>query len=301
MTGWLAGGLHWDGARPFLKATRGERQAARELTAGERISWRVSGPRRCVGAWLGSAVGHRPCPHRAEVDPAGTGSQCPACQSADLGLRLARDQMPDDGRRYRLYLAWFGACLLKVGLTAAERGTNRLVEQGALAFTFLAGGSLPAVRRAELTVSASGLARERYPVRTKVERWWRLPDQRSAQAELTAGRRRALALLAGHDLDLAPDEPLVDHRALFGLTADAPPAYREVAALADGATLTGSLRAPIGRHLFLDTATGPQPLLLDTRRLTGWLLAPAQDAECAGLRLVDRRRPEDQGSQQALF
>ncbi|MDH6121672.1 DUF2797 domain-containing protein [Kitasatospora sp. GAS204B] len=301
MSGWLAHGLRWDGARAALTATCGTREHVRELTAGTRVSWRLLGPRRCVGAWLGSEVGQRPCPHGATVEPAAASAQCPACQSADHGLRLARDQVLDDGRDYRLYLAWFGTGLLKVGLTGAHRGTSRLAEQAAIAFTILAGGPLPAVRRAELTVSGARIARERFPVRTKVEHWWRLPEQRSAHQELTAGRARALELLAGHALDRYPEHPVVDQRPLFGLTAGAPAAYRAITALSDGATLSGELRAPIGRHLFLDTPADPQPLLLDTRRLAGWTLTAGQDAPCAGLLLADRRRPAPTGAQQALF
>ncbi|WP_329571634.1 DUF2797 domain-containing protein [Kitasatospora sp. NBC_01266] len=300
MSGWLAHGLRWEGARATLPATCGTREHLRELTAGARVSWRLLGPRRCVGAWLGSAVGQRPCPHGATVEPAGRSAQCPACQSADHGLRLARDQVLDDGRSYRLYLAWFGSGLLKVGLTGAHRGTNRLAEQAAIAFTFLGGGSLPAVRRAELTVSGAGIARERLPVRTKVEHWWHLPEQRTAHQELAAGRTRALELLAGQALDRYLDHPVVDQRPLFGLTAGAPPVYREITALTEGATLSGELRAPIGRHLLLDTP-GLPPLLLDTRHLVGWTLTAGQDAPCAGLRLAERRRPAPTGAQQTLF
>ncbi|MCX4744394.1 DUF2797 domain-containing protein [Kitasatospora sp. NBC_01287] len=300
-SGWLATGVQWDDGRATLRAVCGAREHVRALTPGARISWRLHGPRRCVGAWLGGAIGHRACPHHATVESTGPGAQCQACQSADHGLRIARDQVLDDGRPYRLYLAWFGAGLLKVGLTGAHRGTNRLAEQAALAYTFLAGGPLPAVRRAELTVSGAGIARERLPVRTKVKHWWELPAAPAAERELAAARTRALELLGGHPLDLYPDHPVLDHRPLFELTTGAPPAYREVTALTEGAVLGGELRAPIGRHLFVDTPAHPHPLLLDTRRLAGWTLAAGGDAPCEGLHLADHRRPAPAGDQQALF
>ncbi|MGK4579986.1 DUF2797 domain-containing protein [Kitasatospora sp. HPMI-4] len=299
--GWTASGLHWHDGRAYLSARNGEREHERPVTPGDRIGWLLTGPRRCTGVRLPGEPQRRPCPHNALIDPDGAAVQCPTCQRADLGLALARDQILDDGRTYRLYLAWLGTGLLKVGLTAEERGTNRLLEQGALAFTFLARGPLPGIRRAELTLSGAGLARERYRSRTKTEGWWRLPGPRRRHDDLAASRGEALRLLAGHQrIECFPGGGITDHVELFGLADGAPAEYREVAGVSDGAVLSGTLRRPIGRHLFLDQPDGV-PLLLDTRRLAGWALSATDLPAGPGLDLRPRRRPEAPGTQDTLF
>lgn len=317
--GWIATGLHWRQGRPVLGAVNGDRTHERIVTPGTVVGWRLSGPRRCTGAWLAGRSERTPCPHRASVDPDGGAVQCPACQSVDRGLALARDRILDDGRTYRLYLAWFGAGLLKVGLTAEQRGDSRLLEQGALAWTFAARGPLPAVRRAELTLSAAGLARERVKSRTKAEGWWRPGTAERRAAELGEARARAHRLLDGHEgLEPLPGHPVVDHVELYGLAGGAPAAYREIAGLSDGAVLTGVLRAPVGRHLLLDPPPGPTaaggdgrddedaggaggPYLLDSRLLTGWTLTAVTGRRPAGLALVPRSRPAEPDEQDALF
>ncbi|MFE5588626.1 DUF2797 domain-containing protein, partial [Kitasatospora sp. NPDC056531] len=257
--------------------------------------------RFCVGPCRPDATNPTPCPHHAAVDPGGSATQCPACQSVDRGLALARDQILDDGRTYPLYLAWFGEGLLKVGLTAEQRGDSRLLEQGALAYAFTARGSLPAIRRAELTVAASGMARERFKSRLKTDHWWAHGDAPYRRTVLTEARTQAHRLLDGHALELFVDRPVVDHVERFGLGAGAPEAYREITGLAAGAVVAGTLRPAVGRHLFLDQPDRSGPLLLDTRRLTGWTLTPVTGRGSEGLGLEERVRPPEPDTQEALF
>ncbi|GAA3043261.1 DUF2797 domain-containing protein [Streptomyces lactacystinicus] len=299
--GWISTGLSWQDGRALLGAACGTRVHEREVAPGAEVGWLLGGPRRCVGAWLAGATERTPCPHHAVIDPAGGATQCPACQSVDRGLALARDQILDDGRTYLLYLAWFGEGLLKVGLTAEQRGDSRLLEQGALAYAFTARGALPAVRRAELTVAASGLARERYKSRLKTEHWWSHGDAPYRRTVLAEARAQAHRLLDGHAVELLADRPVVDHVERYGLAGGAPEAYREIVGLADGAVVAGRLRPPVGRHLFLDQADGSGPLLLDTRLLTGWTLGPVTGRGSTGLTLRERLRPPEPDTQEALF
>lgn len=299
--GWISTGLSWHEGRPRLGAVCGPRVHERVVGAGTEVGWLLGGPRRCTGAWLAGATERTPCPHHAEIDPGGGAVQCPACQSVDRGLALARDQILDDGRTYLLYLAWFGDGLLKVGLTAEQRGDSRLLEQGALAYAFTARGSLPAIRRAELTVAASGLARERFKSRAKTDRWWSHGDVPHRRAVLSDARAQAHGLLRGHALELLADRPVTDHVERFGLAGGAPESYRHVDGLAHGAVLAGTLRAPVGRHLFLDQADGADPLLLDTRLLTGWTLTAVTGRATAGVALAERVRPPEPDTQEALF
>ncbi|SOB85888.1 DUF2797 domain-containing protein [Streptomyces sp. 1331.2] len=299
--GWMSTGLSWHEGRALLGAVSGARVHERAVEPGVEVGWLLHGPRRCTGAWLAGATERTPCPHHAVIDPDGGPTQCPACQSVDRGLALARDQILDDGRTYLLYLAWFGEGLLKVGLTAEQRGDSRLLEQGALAYAFTARGGLPAVRRAELTVAASGLARERFKSRLKTEHWWSHGDAAHRRTVLTAARAQAHRLLEGHAVERLADRPVVDQVERYGLAGGAPEAYREIAGLADGAVVAGRLRAPIGKHLFLDQADGSGPLLLDTRRLTGWTLTPVSGRPSEGLALQERVRPPEPDTQEALF
>lgn len=299
--GWVSTGLSWHEGRALLGAVRAGQAHERAVTPGAEVGWLLGGPRRCTGAWLAGAAERTPCPHHAVIAPDGAAVQCPACQSVDRGLALARDQILDDGRTYLLYLAWFGDGLLKVGLTAEQRGDSRLLEQGALAYAFTARGGLPAIRRAELTVAASGLARERFKARLKTEHWWAHGDEPYRRAVLAEARAQAHRLLAGHALELLAERPVVDHVARFGLSDGAPEAYRQVGGLADGAVIAGTLRPPVGRHLFLDQADGSGPLLLDTRLLTGWTLAPVSGRPTSGVALEERVRPPEPDTQEALF
>ncbi|MFF9646071.1 DUF2797 domain-containing protein [Kitasatospora aureofaciens] len=299
--GWISTGLSWHDGRALLGAVRDGRVHERAVAPGTEVGWLLGGPRRCTGAWLAGATERTPCPHHAEIAPDGGATQCPACQSADRGLALARDQILDDGRTYLLYLAWFGEGLLKVGLTAEQRGDSRLLEQGALAYAFTARGGLPAVRRAELTVAASGMARERYKSRLKTDRWWSHGDAPHRRTVLTEARARAHGLLKGHAVELLADRPVVDHVERFGLAGGAPESYREITGLAPGAVIAGTLRPPVGRHLFLDQPDGSGPLLLDTRRLTGWALTPVTGRAPEGLALQERVRPPEPDTQEALF
>ncbi|GAA4841189.1 DUF2797 domain-containing protein [Kitasatospora terrestris] len=301
---WTVTGLRWADGQAFLAAGDGRREHVRALSAGLRVGWRIGGPRRCVGVW--SAGRQRPCPYGESVAAEAKNAQCPTCQSADRGLALARDQIFDDGRTYRLYLAWFGDGLRKVGLTAEERGTARLQEQAALAYAFVGRGRLPAVRRAELTVAQAGLARERIPSALKSAAWWSPGGEAERRAQIVALRAEVLRLLDGHGLRLLADDPVVDQVAMYGLTGGVPEAYGEVKALADGAVLAGALRPAIGGHLFVDPLDGGDgegggPLLLDSRLLTGWAVSAVPAQRCAGIEPVPRARPVAEAEQDSLF
>ncbi|MGH3565014.1 MAG: DUF2797 domain-containing protein [Pseudonocardia sp.] len=212
---------------------------------------------------------------------------------------LARNVTVDDGREYALYLAWFGAGLTKVGLTATERGSDRLAEQGALAFTWLARGRLPAVRACEHRISTSGLAPERRQRRVKLAAWWRLPGQTQRQDELCTAYQQIIETVpwpVGLEREACTVVDLVE---LFGLEAFPDSCY-EITALSSGAVLSGTVRCAVGRDLLLDAPDGP--LLADTGLLAGWPLQPTT-AVPTGLKLraCDYARSNDVVDQASLF
>ena len=292
----LCTGLSWFEDRPALTAVEHTSSAEggalrlKALTRGSRLALTWSGRRRCVG-WTAPGTGRTPCAEDADIDPAATLAQCPACQNRDHGLAVARDRVVDDGREYQLYLAWFAPGMLKVGITGVHRGVARLLEQGAIGYTVIATGPLPAIRRAELTLSATGLAKERFRSRAKVEAWWGLPETGELRTALTEARAKALRILAAHSVEPVPDGPIIDNTVFFGLGDGAPAPYHEVEALDDSGTLVGGIHAVIGKHMFVAVADGAL-LLLDSRLLAGrHTVAAGEGATIAGVRTAERRRP----------
>lgn len=263
------------------------------------MGYQLSGQRCCIGVWLAQQQRRQPCPFGHPIPPPATRAQCDPCGHADQGKMLARNAILDDGREYALYLAWFGPGLTKVGLTATERGTDRLAEQGALAFTWLARGHLPAVRAAEQRISASGLAPERHHRRVKLATWWKLPDHTQRHDELRAAYQQIIETVPWPtELDHETCA-VIDQIELFGLDA-LPDSCQEITALASGAVLSGTVRCAVGRDLLLDTPHGP--LLADTRLLAGWPLHPTTAAPTGlDLRACDDARSDDAAAQAYLF
>jgi len=272
-------------------------EAGRPATPGSPVAWILRGPRQCTGAWTGTT--RRPCPAASRVPADGTDAQCPACAAADRGRQIARDAaLGDDGRQYLLYLAWFGAGLVKIGLTAADRGRDRLLEQAAITFTPLAAGPYTPIRQAERLASAAGLAAERISSRAKITAWWHLPPPAERAAQLTAARDRIAGQLTWPGrIQLLPCA-VTDQAADFGLDRHPPGAYTEVTSFGDPATLGGQILLAAGRHLLLRTASGP--LLADMRRAVGLVIRPAATSVGpGGMSLTFRAPPREHDDRQS--
>ncbi|MFD3822301.1 DUF2797 domain-containing protein [Streptomyces sp. NPDC058625] len=268
---WRCSGLRWSADGPVLMWEGGRRTA---LTWGKRVAFAVEegGVRTCVGA-----RGHT-CPLAAVVPARSTGARCEECARLDRAHSVAADTVADDPRPYRVYLAWFGPGMVKVGITGVARGSARLLEQGAVCFSWLGTGPLMAARRTEALLSAALRVPDRIPY----------ADKRAVRAALfdTEGERAAeLAELHGRSVALTgwpesltrePFQP-VDHVRVFGL-AGVPAALGEVGELVAGGAVSGELVAAAGPdlHLRVMTASGGRAdvVVLDTRLLGGWGLVP---------------------------
>lgn len=184
-------------------------------------------------------------------------------------------------------------------MTATERGTDRLTEQGALAFSWLARGRLPAIRAAEQCIAASGLAPERRQRRVKLATWWKMPDQTQRHKELRAVHQQIIEAVpwpTGLNREACA---VVDQVELFGLDS-LPGSCQEITSLNSGAVLSGTVRCAVGRDLLLDTPDGP--LLADTRLLAGWPLHPTTAAPTGlQLRACDDAHNDDAATQASLF
>ncbi|MFG3662175.1 DUF2797 domain-containing protein [Streptomyces sp. NPDC047706] len=295
---WKCSGLRWVDGGPVLAWSGGRRSA---LSWGKRVAFAVAegGVRTCVGA-----RGHA-CPVGAVVAGRSTGARCEECARLDRAHSVAADAVPDDPRAYHVYLAWFGPGMVKVGITAVERGQARLLEQGAVCFSWLGAGPLMAARRAEEMLRAALRVPDRIPYAAKrAVRAGLPPAEAERAAEIAELHGAAVALAAWPEsLERRPFRP-VDQVRAFGL-AGAPGAVGEVGELVAGGVVSGELVAAAGPDLHLDV--GRRVVVLDTRLMSGWeLIASRAGAGCSvgqagALSLPVRGFPRAEALQDGLF
>ncbi|MFJ7900415.1 DUF2797 domain-containing protein [Streptomyces sp. NPDC096198] len=266
---WRCAGLSWRGGGPVLRWEGGRRSG---LERGRRVAFAVpaGSARTCVGARGND------CPLRAGVSGRSTGARCEECARLDRAHSVAADTAADDPRPYRVYLAWFGPGMVKVGITAAERESARLLEQGAVCFSWLGCGPLMAARRTEELLRAALGVPDRIPYADKRAVRAALPPAGERAAEVAELHARAVALAGWPEsLERAPFRA-VDHGEVFGL---AWPVRIDgvVSELVPGGAVSGELLAVAGPDLHL--ATGRGVVVLDSRLIGGWELTGAADGE----------------------
>lgn len=287
---WKCSGLRWSADGPVLAWDGGRRSA---LTWGKRVAFEVAegGVRTCVGG-RGYA-----CPTGAAVSGRSTGARCEECARLDRAHSVAADTIADDPQPYHVYLAWFGPGMVKVGITAEERGSARLLEQGAVCFSWLGVGPLMAARRTEELLRAALRVPDRIPYVAKRAVRAVLPEAAADRAvEVAELHARAVALCEWPESLVREPLRVVDHVEVFGL-AGLPVAVGEVAELVAGGAVSGELVAAAGPDLHL--ATGGGVVVLDTRLMSGWGLVPA--AEGTELTVPVRGFKEEVGMQDGLF
>ncbi|KNB52264.1 DUF2797 domain-containing protein [Streptomyces caatingaensis] len=273
--GWLCTGLRWSTEGPsavWWRPPHGERLSP--LPPGRRLAFALGGRRHCVGVRRGGR--RTPCPTGAPVPPSAVSAQCPDCARLDRSRSVAADTMADDPRPYDVYLAWFAPGLVKVGITAAERGGVRLLEQAALSYAPLGTGPLMAARRAESVLGTALGVPDRFPYAAKRAARCPPPPRPAREEDLGAlhARARAVPGLPG-SLEIRAFAP-VHHDAVFHLDRIGPGAGTAV--LAAHRVLAGTVTAVAGPDVYLDLGKG-ESAVLDARRLAGWeLAAVAADA-----------------------
>lgn len=214
-----------------------------------------------------------PCPGGLVVGRGSAQARCAECARLDRVGSVAADGVPEDPRVYRVYLAWFGSGLVKVGITAEERGGARLREQGAVCFSWLGRGPLMAARRCEELLRAALGVPDRVSYEQKRVVRASLPGVGERADEVRALHGRAVALGGWPESLEALPCRVVDHGALFGLDALVP-AHGVVRELAPDGVVGGRVLAVAGSDLHLEAAGG-RVLVLDTRLMSGWGLAAA--------------------------
>ncbi|MFF6875162.1 MULTISPECIES: DUF2797 domain-containing protein [unclassified Streptomyces] len=286
---WKCSGLRWSADGPVLVWDGGRRSA---LTWGKRVAFGVAegGVRTCVGA-----RGHA-CPVGGVVPGRSTGARCEECARLDRAHSVAADTIADDPRPYRVYLAWFGPGMVKVGITGEARGSARLLEQGAVCFSWLGVGPLMAARRTEELLRAALRVPDRIPYAEKRAVRAALPETAADRGrEVAELHERAVALPAWPESLVREPLRVVDHVGVFGL-GGLPVAVGQVSELVAGGVVGGELVAAAGPDLHL--ATGGGVVVLDTRLMTGWGLVPATAGE---LTVPTRQFKEAAGVQDGLF
>lgn len=270
---WKCTGLRWEDRRPVLGWDGGRRST---LAIGKRVAFGVARDtvRTCVGAR------GFPCPARTVVPARGIGARCGECARLERAHSVAADRAADDPRPYHVYLAWFGPGMVKVGITAVERGSARLLEQGAVCFSWLGAGPLMAARRAEELLRAALRVPDRIPYAAKRAVRAVLPESEAQRAAEVEEMHARAVVLGGWPGSLAR-EPcrVVDHVGVFGLGSPAVP-VGEVSELVAGGVVAGELVAAAGPDLHLATLRGV--VVLDTRLMSGWELVPLEESGGAG-------------------
>ncbi|MFI8517349.1 DUF2797 domain-containing protein [Streptomyces sp. NPDC085481] len=268
---WRSAGMSWRGGVPGLRWEGGRVSA---LGYGRVIGFRAVGERRCPGAR------GNPCPLSAVVSGRSTGGLCAECARLDRVHSVAADTLADDPRPYRVYLAWFGPGMVKVGITAEQRGDARLLEQGAVAFSWLGRGPLMAARRTEEVLRHALAVPDRIPYARKRAVRHSLPpaDERARGVEELYGRAVGVGAWA-ETLERLPCQ-VHDHVDVFGI-GDLPAYDGSVVELVAGGVVAGRLLAAAGPDLHLLDREG-RHLALDTRLMTGWGLEAVRPASAPG-------------------
>ncbi|MFG2876237.1 DUF2797 domain-containing protein [Streptomyces sp. NPDC048337] len=269
---WWCTGIRWNDGRPAIGwygQGRGERASV--LAYGQRLAFVAHGERHCLG--VRRAGKRTPCPTAAGVPGRAGNAQCPECARLDRSFSVAADTNAADPRTYRVYLAWFGPGMVKVGITAEERGPARLLEQGAVAWAWLGRGPLMAARRTEeLLRAALGVPDRIAYVRKRAVRA-HLPAAPERAREVAELHARAAALPGWPESLERVGCEVVDHAGVFGL-AGLPAPGRVITEMVPGGAVVGLLAGAAGPDLHL--ADG---LVVDTRLLAGWeLVGPPDEA-----------------------
>ncbi|MFE6852391.1 DUF2797 domain-containing protein [Streptomyces sp. NPDC057674] len=287
---WRCRGITWSGGVPGLRWQGGRVSA---LAYGQRLAFRAAGERRCPGAR------GNPCPLEAVVPGRSTGGRCGACARLDRAHSVAADTFLDDPQPYRVYLAWFGPGMTKVGITAEARGEARLLEQGAVAFSWLGRGPLMAARRTEEVLRQALGVPDRVAYERKRAARHTLPPapDRALEVRELYGRAREVG---GWTETLEPlDFAAHDHAAAFGLDG-LPPFSGTVTELVDGGVVCGRLLAAAGPDLHL-LDPGGRCLALDTRLMGGWVLQGAGEEDAFSAPVSEAVATADPSSQGELF
>ncbi|MEU3468487.1 DUF2797 domain-containing protein [Streptomyces sp. NPDC006687] len=266
--GWQCTGIRWSAGRPAIGWYRpggGERSSS--LSYGQRLAFVAVGRRHCLGVWR--AGKRTPCPAARTVPGRAGSAQCPECARLDRSFSVAADTHAADPRPYRVYLAWFGPGMVKVGITAEERGTARLLEQGAVTWAWLGRGPLMAARRTEELLRAALGVPDRIAYARKRAVRAGLPSEAERAREVAELHTRAAGLEGWPESLERLGCAVTDHAGAFGL-AGLPVPGRVVAELLPGAAVAGVLAGAAGPDLHL--ADG---MVVDTRLLAGWELAAA--------------------------
>ncbi|UUU40950.1 DUF2797 domain-containing protein [Streptomyces sp. NBC_00162] len=269
---WWCTGIRWNDGQPAI-GWYGERRGERAslLTYGQRLAFVARGERRCLG--VRRAGKRTPCPTGATVPGRAGNAQCPECARLDRSFSVAADTNAADPRTYRVYLAWFGPGMVKVGITAEERGRARLLEQGAVAWAWLGRGPLMATRRTEELLRAALGVPDRIAYARKRAVRAHLPAAPERAREVAELHARAAALPGWPDSLERVGCEVADHAGEFGLEGLPDPA-RVITEMVPGGVVVGQLVGAAGPDLHF--AGG---LVVDTRLLAGWeLVAPVDEA-----------------------
>ncbi|UGQ10958.1 DUF2797 domain-containing protein [Yinghuangia sp. ASG 101] len=218
----------------------------------------------------------------------------------DRSSSIATDTRLDDPRPFAVYLAHHGDAGIKIGITAVERGTSRLLEQGAFASVIIGHGALTTARRSETVLGRALGLPERITARAKraARRAPGTAEQRTSALRET--REQALTNPAWPDTLHRIHASALDHTTTYGLSDTGIADHRELAPPTVGDTVTGRIRHAIGCDIYVETPLGL--VLVDTRLLAGWgLTTPEPDSPFTAALREPEPTPQKGPETDALF
>ncbi|MGW7415174.1 DUF2797 domain-containing protein [Streptomyces sp. NPDC054863] len=314
---WRSAGVSWAGGVPGLRWEPGAGSSRAGPVSplsygalaggggnayGRGIGFRVVGERRCVG------VRGNPCPYAAAVAGRATQAQCADCARLDRSRSVAADTMADDPRPYAVYLAWFGPGMVKVGITREDRGPARLLEQGAVAFSWLGRGPLMAARRCEELLRAGLGVPDRISYAKKRAVRGALPGAEERAAEVRELHARAVGLVGWPEALGVAECEVVDHAGVFGLEGDeglegAADVVGVVRELVGGGSVAGRVVAVAGPdlHLEVESAGAAGVVVVDSRLLAGWGLEKGDVGGGVTVPVKWLEKEREVGVQEGLF
>ncbi len=268
-----------DTIRPSLIGWKASSLVRQPLSLGDRISWMIEGPQKCIG-FRDENGKRQPCPESTLVYQSKTScGPCTAIDYSDACMRcdgsecLATEARLDQCRKdqYAVYIVLLGN-RLKVGVSNLKRVRTRWVEQGAdygAVILQITGGD-----QARLVENRIGrMENIAKSVRTS-QKISSLQDVTTVQDALTQIREIAKGVVEPKDIDGISVESLSSH---YGFSAldKIPENFTKIKQL-DGLPVVGDILGIKGPILVLKN--GSSLMAIDVKRLRGYHIVEDQNA-----------------------
>lgn len=184
--------FHWYKQTPYLVyRILGSKKVIKDKLLGIKFNFRMSKKRLCPGAYSLLEWKYSPCEQEVDL----TGSKYERCRKCEdkIGFKNAfffgEESVDGEVGKYLsqphlLYLAFFAPGIIKVGTTSEQRGIDRLYEQDAQVFSYIAEASGRDIDSIERFVSDNFKIREHVQLQNKIKNLSLGVDQNEAERKI---------------------------------------------------------------------------------------------------------------------